>query len=601
MCDFLASDGLQARLVPGPSLERGHSISVKAHPKEPKLIYCFGKYVVVRSLDDAGDNFVYRGHKHAVGAAAFAPNGFWVASGDAAGFLRVWAWDNPEHILKVEVQVFAGAIKDVQWDGESKRIVVVGAGSNVKAKCVMWDTGNAVGEMVGHQKTVLSVAYRQQRPFRIFTGGEDFKCVFYKGPPFKLDHSCSEHTNYVNQVCYSRDGSKIASVGSDKKIVVYEGKDGTVEETLPVKHQGSVYCVAFSEDGTRLITGGADKALKVWKVGGGKDALESSTAMGTEVADMQLGVFWGHGQALSVSLSGDVNYLDVSSSGVSTTKKVQAPSAPVSCLTVAHSEIVIGCNDGTVFTASGKEWTKVAGSAPRSICRAAHGGKVTSVCSTKDGFATCGFDDKVRFVVKNEYTPTVVDVEGQPLGLGSLGADVAVATTKGLGIITNGAVSKFESTNWDPTTLATHESLIAVGGKDGIIRVFDASLKEVFSSVAHRSQITALSWSLDGSKLAAGDAEREIKVYDASDKYATVLANKWRHHNARVTALAWGPSNKLASTSNDETIYVWDFAKPATAIKEYKFAHKDGGLGLAWKGDQLVSAGMDGVVCVWDA
>ena len=24
-------------------------------------------------------------------------------------------------------------------------------------------------------------------------------------------------------------------------------------------------------------------------------------------------------------------------------------------------------------------------------------------------------------------------------------------------------------------------------------------------------------------------------------------------------------------------------------------------LGLAWKGDQLVSAGMDGVVCVWDA
>ena len=130
-----------------------------------------------------------------------------------------------------------------------------------------------------------------------------------------------------------------------------------------------------------MITGGADKALKVWKVGKGEDALESSTAMGTEVADMQLGVFWGHGRALSVSLSGDVNYLDVSSSGVSVTKKVQAPSAPVSCLTVAHAEVVIGCNDGTVFTASGKEWTKVAGSAPRSICRAAHGGKVTSVCS----------------------------------------------------------------------------------------------------------------------------------------------------------------------------------------------------------------------------
>ena len=57
--------------------------------------------------------------------------------------------------------------------------------------------------------------------------------------------------------------------------MLYEGKEGTVEETLPVKHQGSVYCVAFSEDGTKLITGGADKALKVWKVGSGEDALAS--------------------------------------------------------------------------------------------------------------------------------------------------------------------------------------------------------------------------------------------------------------------------------------------------------------------------------------
>ena len=43
MAAFQAKDGLQARLVPGPSLERGHAFSIKAHPKEPKLIYCFGK------------------------------------------------------------------------------------------------------------------------------------------------------------------------------------------------------------------------------------------------------------------------------------------------------------------------------------------------------------------------------------------------------------------------------------------------------------------------------------------------------------------------------------------------------------------------------
>jgi WD40 repeat protein len=608
MAAFQAKDGLQARLVPGPSLERGHAFSIKAHPKEPKLIYCFGKYVIVRSLTDAGDNFVYRGHKHVVGAAAFSPSGYWVASGDAAGFLRVWAWDNPEHILKVEVQVFAGAIKDVQWDGESKRIVAVGAGSNIKAKCIMWDTGNGVGEMVGHQKTVLSVAYRQQRPFRIFTGSEDFKCVFYKGPPFKLDHSCTEHSNYVNAVAYSRDGARIVSVGSDKKIIIYEGTEGTVLETLKAKDpkrdpQGSVYCCVFSEDGKRLLTGGADKTLKVWRVGSSGDALESSTTMGTDVADMQLGVFWGHGQALSVSLAGDFNYLNVTGTGCTTRKKMQAPSAPVSCLCVAQGAIVVGCNDGTVFCAQGTEWTKASGSAPRSICRAAHGGKVTSVCATSAGFASCGFDDKVRFAIDGVYNDVVVGVEGQPLGLGGLGGGVAVATTKGVGIITDGAVAAFEATAWDPTALATHGSLIAVGAKDGVVRIFDLNLKEVFASGAHRAQITALALSPDGALLAAGDAEREIKVYDAARKYELALSNKWRHHNARVTALAWGghTGRALGSTSTDETVFVWDFAKPAVAAREYKFAHKDGGLGLAWKGAGLVSAGHDGCVCVWDA
>lgn len=46
---------------------------------------------------------VYRGHNHAASVAKFSPSGNWVASGDASGRVRVWAWDNPEHVLKLEV------------------------------------------------------------------------------------------------------------------------------------------------------------------------------------------------------------------------------------------------------------------------------------------------------------------------------------------------------------------------------------------------------------------------------------------------------------------------------------------------------------------
>ena len=606
MAVFLSNDALVGRLVPGPTMERGHALNLYAHPKEPKLVYCFGKYVVARHLNDSGDNFVYRGHKYDVGAAAFSPNGYWVASGDAGGFLRVWSWDNPEHILKVEVQVFAGAIKDLQWDGESKKIVVVGDGKGVVAKCVMWDTGNAAGEMVGHSKKAITCAYRQARPFRIMTGSEDFKCAFYKGPPFKLDHTCAEHKNYVNKVAYAPSGDFVASVGSDKKIVLYDGKEGTVAGELKgdgkAHPQGSVYSCAWAPDSSKLLTASADKALHLWDVGA--KSLVATKAMGTDVADMQMAAVWVHGQAMSVSLSGDFNYLD---EALNVTKVVQAPQAPVSAMAVVGSMIVAGCNDGTVFKSTdAKSWTKLKGAVPRSHVRAAHGGKVTAVAAFGGGFATAGFDDTVRFCDGAAYDAEV-KVDGQPKGLAALGGDnVAVATTKGLAIVSKGAtfagVVKFEAVAWDATALAAAPdgSKFAVGAKDGAIRVFDASLAEVAAPPPQRGEITSLAWSPDGSKLAAGDADREIKVYDASAGFAVVVQNLWRFHTARVTALAWSPDSMfLASSSNDESIFYWSLANPQKSAHKYDFAHKDGTTALAFLGGTVVSAGNDACVCLW--
>ena len=50
---------------------------------------------------------------------------------DASGKVRVWSWDNPEHLTKLETPVFNGEIKDLDWDSESKKIVAVGDGSHM--------------------------------------------------------------------------------------------------------------------------------------------------------------------------------------------------------------------------------------------------------------------------------------------------------------------------------------------------------------------------------------------------------------------------------------------------------------------------------------
>lgn len=48
--------------------------------------------------------------------------------------VRIWDVAGTDQTLKAEYKVLAGKLKDLAWDGESKRIVAVGDG---RQKCVL--------------------------------------------------------------------------------------------------------------------------------------------------------------------------------------------------------------------------------------------------------------------------------------------------------------------------------------------------------------------------------------------------------------------------------------------------------------------------------
>jgi WD40 repeat protein len=253
----------------------------------------------VRNLEDPSECFVYYGHNNPVTVAKFSPSGFWVASADDTGKVRVWAWDNPEHSLKVEVAAFSGKIIDLDWDPESKRIVVVGDGKQLSAKCFMWDTGNSVGEMIGHAKRITTVSYKPSRPFRIMTGGEDCKTCWYTGPPFKIDHTNADHAKEVWCVRFSPDGHRLASVGADRKIVFYDAKEGT--KTAEVAeggaadngaHAAAILHCCWSPDSAQLATCSLDKTVKVWDAATGACVTTFTFGGAPTLADMQCAVAW---------------------------------------------------------------------------------------------------------------------------------------------------------------------------------------------------------------------------------------------------------------------------------------------------------------------
>ncbi|KUF90143.1 hypothetical protein AM588_10004669 [Phytophthora nicotianae] len=493
------------------------------HPKEPKLIYCSGKLVVVRNLDDPSDTFVYKGHNEPTTVAKFSPNGYWVASGDVSGKVRVWSYDNPEHTLKLEIPVFAGEIKDLSWDPDSKRIVAVGDGRGLMARVFMWDTGNSIGEIVGHQKRILSVDYRQTRPFRIMTASEDFNVCVFEGPPF--------------------------NVGSDKLMCLYDGKSGELVDKFPAAHQASIYSVCWSPDGTQLLTSSADKTVLLWDVAS-RSVVTKFTFGGAkpQVKDMQVAVAWCQNHLISLSLSGDLNFLDLDN-----------PSQP--------KQIVQGHQ-----------------------------------------IASSGWDDQLRFANDIEYTGATA-LNAQPNGVAITESGLAVVSTnKGVKLLRDQKlVFETPEFSWTPTCVAISpsEDLVAIGSQEDMkIHLFDvvngSSLVESGEITGHLGALTCVSFSPDGSLLAAGDTYREVRVWDVSSRSAKVQG-MWVYHSTRVTSVAWAPSgNFIASGSLDERIYIWDVNSPMKK-RFFEFSHKDGVTGVSFVSEtELVSVGNDACVNYWD-
>ncbi|KAL5565296.1 hypothetical protein UlMin_028460, partial [Ulmus minor] len=60
-----------------------------------------------------------------------------------------------------------------------------------------------------------------------------------------------DHSNFVNCLRFSPDGSKFISVSSDKKELIFDGKSGEgIGELSPENgHKGSIYAISWSPDG----------------------------------------------------------------------------------------------------------------------------------------------------------------------------------------------------------------------------------------------------------------------------------------------------------------------------------------------------------------
>lgn len=585
-----------------PRTQRGQPIVLGADPKGKNFLYTNGNSVIIRNIENPAIADVYTEHSCAVNVAKYSPSGFYIASGDASGKIRIWDTVNKEHLLKNEFQPIAGPIKDISWSPDNQRIVAVGEGRERFGHVFMSETGTSVGEISGQSKSINSADFRPARPFRIVTGSEDNTIAVFEGPPFKFKMTKQDHSRFVQAVRYSPDGKFFASAGFDGKVFLYDGTSSElVGEFGSPAHKGGVYALAWKPDSTQLLTCSGDKTCRLWTVESRE--LVSEFVMGTTVDDQQVSCLWQGDNLITVSLSGVITYLNVADPS-KPLRVVKGHNKPITVLGLSddRSTIYTGSHDGVVTN-----WNSGSGTNDR-ITGTGHGNQINGIAAWGDFVYTCGIDDSLRqFSVEgNSYTDYVVKLNCQPRGLAILRNEniIALACIKELTLVQDQKKIFSLPIEYEASSIAVNAdtSDVAVGGDDQKLHIYTlkGGVLEPKVELDHLGAVTDVSYSPDLKYLVACDAHRKVVLYSV-EEYKPAHNKEWGFHSARVNTVAWSPNSLLvASGSLDTTIIIWSVANPAkhTIIKN---AHPQSQITrLVWlDNNTVISTGQDCNTKVW--
>ncbi|KAL0578997.1 WD40 repeat-like protein [Marasmius crinis-equi] len=414
------------------------------------------------------------------------------------------------------------------------------------------------------------------------------------------------HTKFVQDVQYSPSGDVFASVGSDYKIFVYDGKTGdTLAEVTDSPHKGTVMACSWSPDSKLFSTSSADGTVKLWDVETRKAA--NVWTVGSGVDYQQVGNTWsGESDIVSLSLNGDLNVFDFRT-GDKPAKVINAPQKSITALAPTSSgTFLAGTADGRIlsYSTSSAESLHLQGQGHSSV--------VTGLAASPAGgkVFSAGFDDHIREIdIGNKgFTQASVSTASQPKSVAVMEDEsVVVVEIGGVEVIRSNQKVFDLAPKYNPSAVNVWKSITAIGGEDQKVRLYDwdgKSLKETAILEGNKGAVTALSFSPDGNLLASGDTSGRICLFDVKEK--KLITSRWSFHSARVSSLAWTSDSKhCVSGSLDTHVYVWSVAKPLKNI-----ALKNVGLGgvnaVLWldsadgKTGTLASAGFDACVKVWE-
>jgi WD40 repeat protein len=470
-------------------------------------------------------------------------------------------------------------------------IAVVAKESRVAAACAdgtvkVWALPPAAGApapvvLQGHSKAVTAIAALASQENQIATGSEDGTVRVWDVLAPKEIRQMS-HGAPVTSVAARPDGQAIASVGADKRVVLWNAADG--KSLAEIKGDPSTAQVAdWRKRKSEYLKGIAGNLKNAVAAADNKVKEEQK-----KVADAK---------AALEKLVADQSAAQTALASKSPTDKAKAEAEMAAAKKQAEESIAnVGLSQKEAETAAAKaksdfesaeSATKTADAALEAAQKAAAEIEVTyrAAVFSPDGSELATARDDKSVLTWSGKTGELLEAQR------NLGAQVAaLAFVPGRGILEVSAAGEATVWNDSPDPSAAAWPLVR-------------TLGALEDPATFSNRVTALDFSADGSLLAAGGGEPsrsgELRVFKVAD--GSLVQGFSSPHSDVILAVEISPDGTLvASGSADKFVKVFEIAT-GKLVRSFE-GHTHHVLGVSWRSDGriLASAGADSVVKVWN-